>query len=309
MTERQFVIGDREAAQISTFCEIARVNGSLLNLGEILEVTSLGATEDELRLAWALNPGLSSRYSIEGSWVVDRESDGQGNPSSGELENRRRTVENVRLAREFASSCKDDRVALMAVSGGNSYRSARSGDDIDFFAVTRNDSVWIFMLRSLLLARIKSFGKSGRAPFCFSYVVEEQRAVSEFSRPHDGLFARDALMAEVINGEGFYQALLSRAGWMESQFPSLYNRRLREARSEGPEPKSRSGNRVLNSFLFYTVGSYVRLKAYLLNRHFRAHGRKASVFRADLGKDRCIYESNRYLSLRGMYAAFEAPKS
>ncbi len=186
------------------------------------------------------------------------------------------------------------------MAGGNSYKRARHGDDIDLFCVTTQNSLWLFMLKSLLLARIYQLTRRS-PPFCFSYVMDEGMAHSEFTRSGDRLFARDALAANVMVGEGFYRSLLREGRWMERFFPRMYNRSFTEGDVTAPLGGERHGSRALNGLLFLTVGTYVRMKAHLLNRRYRAKGNTSALFRVRIGIDHCIYESNRYHMLRGMY--------
>jgi len=303
----QFAIGEEEASEISAFYQIAKQNGSALTLAELLEATSMVATEADLEAAWRRNPTLSSRYSLELGLVFEK-GERTVDPSSlaaAERQSVERSRRNLLLANELASLCVDERVKMIAVGGGNSYRRSGPRDDIDLFCVTAKDSLWIFMFRSLLLARLYSFGRRGSPPFCFSYVLDEGRAHADFRTSDDGLFARDALMAFVLHGRRFYQSLLTESPWMRRYFPVLYNRKsggkgffwTREEGVTGARPASR----IANSFLYHTVGTYIRMKAYLLNGRFLRQGNLSSVFRAKVATDCCIYESNRYRRLREIY--------
>ncbi|MDA4121650.1 MAG: hypothetical protein OK456_00545 [Thaumarchaeota archaeon] len=304
---RRFVIGASEEAQISTLCQIAKHNGSVLNLSELIDATSMPTNEEELQVAWGTNPTLSSRYSLEAGWIVEKDWGSSGVEGAVERANwsRARSAWNIAQAVDFARLCVHGEVRLLAVSGGNSYDRAGPADDVDLFCVTNKDSMWLFMLRSLLLARAFRLLRRRTAPFCFSYVVEEERVRDDFARKEGGLFARDALMARVVHGQGFYGRLLRESPWMGAYFPTLYSKRAGEAVATEPQgagPRRRGGLRAAaNSFLFYTVGSYIKLKAYFLNGKYRRVGNISAVFRADIGKDRCVYESNRYRRLRRMY--------
>jgi len=297
-----YVIGEREVAEISGYCQIAKANRSAITVRELLELTRADATEEELVRAWGRNAEISARYALESGYVLERAAGGE--PVSGveaEETNRARARSNVLAAEGFAGLCADGRVRLLAVAGGNSYKSARLGDDIDLFCVTGRDSLWVFMLRSLLLARI--YRASRRcAPFCFSYVMDEADAARTFAETRDALFARDALTARVLVGRGFYRSLLERGSWMAGFFPRMYARGLREAEGPArPAALSRGGSRTLNALLYRTVGTYVRMKAYLLNRRYRSALDTPAVFRVLIGPGHCVYESNRYDGLRRMY--------
>ncbi|MDA4131857.1 MAG: hypothetical protein OK454_01850, partial [Thaumarchaeota archaeon] len=139
-------------------------------------------------------------------------------------------------------------------------------------------------------------------PFCFSYVIDEERARTEFGEAKDGLFARDALSAHVLAGRDFYRSLLIAGSWMQGYFPRMYARRVVNRDADGRPATPRAGSALLNSFLFYSVGTYVRMKAALLNRQYRRRGETSAVFQSRIGKDHCVYESNRYRRLRRMYS-------
>jgi hypothetical protein len=308
--QTRYVIGEKEASQISTYCAIARVNKSVLSVSELIHLMSIDATEEDVERAWRDNEALSARYLVRSGYVVEREEWTRSDPVAEEDENRIRAKKNLAVAKEFADSCVHGNIRLFAVSGGNSYQSARRGDDIDFFCVTTADSLWIFMLRSLILARIYRLKK--RSPqLCFSYVMDEGKVRAAFEEARDGLFARDALSAEVLAGRSFYRSLLGRADWMSDFFPRMYRYRMNEEESDaGEDPGAagavgRPGNRVLNHFLYRTVGTYVRVKAFIANERYRKMRNSLAVFRVRIGRDHCIYESNRYNRLRQMYSSPE----
>jgi len=307
-----FAIGERELAEISSYCEIAKANRSIISLTELRQLTEADATEEDFLAAWDGNAVLASRYMIESGYIVEK---GEGRQRSrdwvdAEERNRRRARLNFTTAEDFANICRGDRVKILAVAGGNSYTRARDGDDIDLFCVTTVDSLWLFMLKSLILARVYQLTRRS-PPFCFSYVMDERRARAEFATPGDRLFARDALAAKVMVGAGFYRSLLGDGEWMERFFPRMYRRsysQAAEAASQRGGESERRGSAALNTLLYLTVGSYVRMKAHLLNRRYRSKDNTAALFRVRIGKDHCVYESNRYHMLRGMYNGVKAER-
>jgi hypothetical protein len=305
--ESQFVIGDQEAEEIAAFCRIAKTNKSMLTLSEVLQVTSFSVTEEDLETAWEKNASLNSRYILDSGWIMERSTRPEEQRESAMIEkrNREKSTRNLHVAQGFAALCLDKRTRLLAVSGGNSYLSARAQDDIDFFCVTADDSLWVFMLRALILARVYTLTRRGESQFCFSYVVDEKRAFSEFVATRDGLFARDALMARVLFGSELYFSLLKNSKWMSKFFPKLYGKRISESGSGHETASKKNGSIVLNSFLYYTLGTYIRMKAFLLNRSYNKSGNQSAVFHLGIGKDHCVYESNRYRRLRKAYASLE----
>ena len=151
------------------------------------------------------------------------------------------------------------------------------------------------------MARVFSFISSQSPPICFSCVMDERFARSTFSDVQGPLFARDALETKVIKGYDVYQSLMRMAGWISIYYPAAY------------EPSEYSGipilitnrpsglERVLNIFMFATVGSYLKLKSTLLNRKLYAARRTWDVFDIKCEEDHLIYESRRYVSMKQRY--------
>ncbi len=87
---------------------------------------------------------------------------------------------------------------------------------------------------------------------------------------------------------------------MRTYFPSLYDRRLKETDSNPPMAVGK-GSRTLNLLIFFTLGSYVSLKAWILNRKLVKWGRDDEVFVTKIGPDRLEYSSRGYAELGKMY--------
>jgi len=143
--------------------------------------------------------------------------------------------------------------------------------------------------------------------------MDERWATQEFGKRQPPIFARDALTAKVIGGSSAYHALLEEAPWMGDYFPAFYNMRLGETRSRGRQPPRREaaekeGSVLLNSFLYHTLGVFLRMKSWTLNRRLTKAGWHSAVFVTRLGPGHYIYESNRYRKLRKMYGEIEKDK-
>jgi hypothetical protein len=297
----------REA--VLTYCRIAASSGALLLLKDLLELLAIDATEEELEESISSDESLASKVFVESGRVIMRPpGSDQGNAREAtEEENRRRgrAIANVEAAKRFARLLSKDAV-FVAVAGTNSYLSAAEGDDIDFFCITRTDGMWVFMLKSLILSRLSSLVRRRAPPFCFSFVLDEKRAREELSRPKTALYARDTLNAKVISGDAAYHAILENASWMRSYFPTVYERRLGEVGpGEGPPPSAKKGSRIMNSWLFLTLGSYISLRAWILNRKLAKQGRPDAIFHAGIGPSHLEYASRRYVELGKMYQALE----
>lgn len=293
---------ERQERDVEAFCDIARENGAVMSLRELLGLAGIDASERDLAAAFD-SSRLGSRFLLQSGYVVERAYSGSDPRAAVATENvrRKRAQENLRIASGFGRSLVQ-RTVILSVSGGNSYLSAREGEDIDFFCVTRSDEMWVFMLRALLLARVHRLANREAPQLCFSCVMDERRARKEFSEKHDPIFARDALTTRVIGGTGAYNALLRSARWMADFFPAFYTLRLRETEGSGSYCEEAPRNpAILNEFLRHTLGTFLRMKSWALNRRLAKRSRNSSVFQTRVGKGYYVYESNRYRKLRGMY--------
>jgi hypothetical protein len=174
----------REA--VVAFCKIAEVSGAVLSIKDLVELLPADATEKELELAISSDKSLTSRVFVESGLVVSMRpgSDtGIARKAIAEAEKRRsRAVANIEAATEFARLFNKNAI-FVAVAGTNSYLSAAEGDDIDYYCITTTDGMWTFMLKALLLSRVRSLIKRTTPPFCFSYVMDERQARHEPNRP------------------------------------------------------------------------------------------------------------------------------
>ena len=295
----------REA--ILGYTRIAASSGALLSLKDLAELLAVGASEEELRSSILSDPWVSARVALEADHLVLRPEGLEGRTAqqaaAEEQTRRARALANLEEARRFSRYFVRDSF-FVAVAGTTSYLSAAASDDIDFFCVTRTDGMWAFMLKVLILSRVSSFVNRGAPPFCFSFVLDERQAREELGAPKTALYARDALTAKLISGDAAYHALIENATWMSSFFPAVYKRRLGEATSgQGPRPSSFRGSKTLNAFLLATLGSYVGLRAWVLNRKLTKEGKHDAVFKTRLGPGFLEYASRHYLELGKMYQA------
>jgi hypothetical protein len=312
---------ERQQLEIEAFCHIAKENGAAISLRELIELAAIDASEHELATAFHSDTKLRSKYLLESGYVLEKlAADEESWQKTVEEEEKRRERgrQNLKRASRFGQVLVEGAI-LVSVSGANSYLSAKEDDDIDFFCVTKTGSMWPFMLRALILARIHRIANSDVPELCFSCIMDERWATKEFRERQHAIFARDALTAKVIGGWTTYHALLEEARWMESYFPAFYAIRLRESgvtEDEGPPPQDvpahgddeAGGSTVLNSFLYFTLGSFLRIKSWALNRRLTKSSMHSSVFATRIGKGHYIYESNGYRKLRKMYGELEKEK-
>jgi len=303
---------EKQSREIETFCQIAKENGAVISLRELIGLAAIDANEDELERAFLSDSKLRSKFLLESGYVLERSQVTGLSPQqtvSEEEQRRERARTNLKRARRFGRVLLKGTV-LVSVSGANAYLSAREDEDIDFFCVTKTNGMWPFMLKALITARVHRLANRDVPELCFSCIMDEKWAKQEFRTRQKPIFARDALTAKVIGGRMAYHALLEEAPWMEGYFPVFYGMRLRETDPEDrPRPQigagGKEGSTVLNSFLFYTLGSFLRMKSWALNRKFTKAAWHSAIFTTRIGSGFYIYESNRYRKLRRMYGELE----
>lgn len=303
---------EKQERDIEALCEIAKENGAAVTLRELIGLAAIDASEPELATVFGSHARLSSRFLLESGYVLERSAVGDGKKGQAIEEERRkreRAQENLRRAGRFGAALARGTL-VVSVSGGNSYLSAEEDEDIDFFCVTKTDGLWPFILKALILARVHRLANREVPELCFSCTMDERRARQEFRMRQHPIFARDALTARVIAGGAAYHSLLEEAAWMETYFPSFYDMRLRETAPESgaarrQRDRARPASAVLNSLLYHTIGSFLRMKAWALNRRLTKAAWHSSIFETRVDKGYYVFESNRYRSLRRLYGGAE----
>lgn len=300
--------------EIETYARIAMANGSFLTVEQLAQLVRVDASGSEIAETLRAYPLLRSSLLLRAGYVIpDPKNLGSEEIETGiheEEENRKRAVSNIRTARSFSRTLSGTAM-MVAVGGTNSYMSAREKDDIDLFCIAKKDTMWILMLEALIRARVFELTRRQAPPLCFSFMMDEAWVEAEFGKPRDAIFARDLLTSKVVRGREVYGESLRHASWMASLFPRLYaNRLAAPRRDEAKARKPRRGlgmlRKIANLYLYTTLGSYIVLKAWLLNRRFAREGHIEHVFTTDVGPDHCVYESNRYRMIRRMYSGLRS---
>ena len=292
--------------EISFLAGIAKANGSLLSLKDLVALTRTSLSEEQLMSWWAITPELAGFYELKNGLIIERGNDYPGSAPSildRELEKRARAESYARYAREFASFCTGQETKLIAISGSTSYHTTSAADDLDIFCITKPDHLWLFLTKSLLLARFLQIFRRSEPRICFSYAVDQNFVINEFLPARDPLFARDALTTIVVHGQEFYEELLKKSSWISNYFPRLYQQRTNAVHLEPGREKigSSPSRRFLNTLLLVLVGNYIAFKSAMLNRRLTKQRKFSSLFKARIGPDHCIFESVRYSKLRDMY--------
>jgi hypothetical protein len=197
-------------------------------------------------------------------------------------------------------------VRCVCITGSAAYGEPERGDDLDLFVVSREGSLWWFLAYAYLALRIASRHRAvpgGPVP-CFNFVVDDRRALEEFSGPRGFLFAREALTARPIRGEEYYRGLLSTAAWMADELPRLYAHRI----SNMPSPQSAPASwtvRLLNAALFPWLAAYLQLVGLRRDARYRHRKMSDQRFRTETRFRRLAFASRRFDRLRETYQAYD----
>jgi len=235
-------------------------------------------------------------------------------------------VNTSRLAREQMSVAKLESAAgfatvlkrmvpfirTVAVTGSVAYGSADKWDDIDLFIVTKRNRLWLTAFMTLVFVRLtKLLGL--RAPhlslFCLSYVHDEQGFANESQRSRrNPLFARELLKAKPVAGADHYRRILEGSSWVRDIYSTSYAAKLRGLKVEIDGQGIERGESRFSFSLkwaeciaFNFLSRYLRIRAYLTNIKLRSQGEDFRVFEPKLSAVSCVYTSNFYEWLSGLW--------
>lgn len=185
-------------------------------------------------------------------------------------------------------------VRFFAVTGSTAYGNPRAGDDCDLMAIVRPGTVWVFLAYVFLRARLAS-GSVSPPHWCFNYTLDERAAIGEFARPRGFLFAREALIARPVEGEGYYRGLLESGPWLRVEAPRLFARWERVPRNLPSEPRPAPvGVRILNAVLFPAFAAYLHLKGLRVNHQLGRNRRPSERFRTITRLDRMTLQTTKF---------------
>ena len=292
---------DRLGALVNVVVKVAQMHGSAVRLSDLVQLLPDGMTSQDIAEVLEVLPPLPGNYALRDGLLVPRsENELQSNDFNLRL---RHSIANTQVARWLTNALGKREALIVAVSGSTSYNAASPRDDIDLFCVTRRHTMWLFLARALLLTRASRVFRKSNVPIDLSCLMDEDYASKVFAMDRGALFARDALVAEVVRGQSQYASLLDSAPWMKRYFPKLYERRstVTERHKNTRSKKAASLERCVNLFLFTTLGSYIRAKAIFHNHVLAREGKRLSAFRALAGPDHLIYESAKYNRLNEIY--------
>ena len=283
---------------IGVAMRVAQMHGTSMSLVDLEQLLPAGTTPEEISRALEVISGPGKYIIADGLIVPTAAAAASADDFATRLRNSKR---NVAVARSLTKKLGRREALTVAVSGSTSYKAASWRDDVDLFFVTRPQKMWLLLAKALVLTRTFRIMGEGSAPICLSCVVDADFARGLFNEDRGALFARDALIAQVLDGPEEYEALLHSAPWMEKYFPKLYLSRTSSPPTLLTRNRPSVLDRVMNLFMFATVGTYVAAKSYVHNRQLMRTGKDTARFRARLGVDHLIYESEKYLQLKEIY--------
>lgn len=207
----------------------------------------------------------------------------------------------------FASAFPGTRPLLrcVAVTGSTAYGDPRAGDDCDLMAVVRPGSVWVFITYAFLRLRLRRWVRPipTEPEWCLNYVLDEDTAIQEFSRPRGFLFAREALVARPVEGEAYYRGLLDRGEWMRHEAPGLYARwRSGSGPASALSEPAPGAIRIINALLFPVLATYLQFKGLWTNLRLRRAGREGETFRTITRPGRMALASRKFERLAARMA-------
>ncbi len=193
-------------------------------------------------------------------------------------------------------------VESVGVTGSTAYGEPESGDDLDFYVITRPGALPIVLAGTYLALRLEEARRGIRLDPrpCFNYVIDGRRAGEELAAGRGLLFQREALTARMFRGEGFYRGLLAQTPQLGTDFPRLYAARTDGARAIPPRPAPWS-LRVASAFTFLPLAAYLQLVGLRRNARVRRAGDRDAHFRTITTPRRVAFQSARFERIKRLY--------
>lgn len=195
----------------------------------------------------------------------------------------------------------------VGVTGSTAYGEPEAGEDCDFLAITREGALWPTLAYVFLRLRLRRRDGRGVEPpvWCFNYAVDARAARSDYSRPRGFLFAREALVAQIVHGGAFYRGLLAGASWMATEAPRMFLRWRIGAGDAIPSEPERAAwpLRLLNWVLYPWIAAYLQGQALRRNRWLSRAGRQNEAFVVRTALDRFMVVSAKFDQLKEEYVS------
>jgi len=185
----------------------------------------------------------------------------------------------------FLQSFGPGLVKFCGIVGSVSYDPSPD-DDIDIFIISREGRLWITVIYTFILRRVK------RVPdICPSLFMSSSYALNFFRKQTDPLISMDAVRAYIVKGSSFYHSLLGESEYIRRNYPDL---KLEcGAKSEG-----RSLINVIDMLIFPFAASFLKIKELFQNRRYEKRGENLKRFKTVVSPG-CMYlDSEKYRRLR-----------
>lgn len=271
---------DNVRQRVATVLTVASRFDSELALSELTTWLPVDGPRDAASLAeWVR--GHPATAETDGSFVR-----GAGTPARSEAQRedrRARGGDYLAAARELFGGPLISITPLIrcgCVTGSTAYLEPAPGDDVDLMVVTAPGALWVALLRVFLaLRRTRAAGRGPVFPWCVNYVLDEREAIRAYTNTRGFMFAREALTAHPVVGEGYYAGLVRDAPWMKDELPRMYARWAEAPRTDRAPPVPRLGDRLASVAAYLCLAPYLQLVGLVRNHSLRRNGRAEEGFR------------------------------
>src|SRR5579864_2883436 len=95
----RFALSEFDESRIMLLCEVAKANGSILSIQDVLSTASLDATQEEITRAWKTSRVLDSKYFLDSGYVFEKGSSVHVDSLKEEEKRRSRANSNVEYSK------------------------------------------------------------------------------------------------------------------------------------------------------------------------------------------------------------------
>ncbi len=159
-------------------------------------------------------------------------------------------------------------VLLIAISGGVSVDNADKNDDIDFFIVTKANSLWQSRLMLILLLKImgKHRSRKGRKvadKICLNMLMDEKNL--SFSKDRQDLYTAHEILQlrPIFSRDKTYEKLISKNLWVKKYMPNA----IEEINIKGARIKNRKQPVIIKYLLLATEFLVKEIQLWYIKRH------------------------------------------
>ncbi len=286
--------------RIIFFVSVAQSNNAAISLRDLLNLMPTDQVHSADQLEDIIRECLGETLLVEGGYVVTR-----GAPELAET-TRMTQLESAKKIQQVKSFVDSHHklfadTLVVAVSGSASYGSAKKGDDVDIFLITKNGALWSTLFKILLYIRVRRIlrvDSENISNLCFS-VIFTKRGFEELLKSRcDPLSARELINLKPVKGGETLGWYLANTEWIKAYYPRFNSPPPRK------QPPTAFSGKQDDTPLSILLGAYLAIVAKFRNTLFRLQGREQDVFRVIRSRDKLVYESHRYVELRARYFKF-----